>query len=110
MTYQYTDLSNKSIETVLAGVSADVPVLIPMLLFFEFMVLMLVGYSVSRRNAGYSNILAWASIAGLVTSTTASFLLMVDGLVSVETVIVTIVIAIAINGLYFVMNYIVGEQ
>lgn len=64
-------INGTSFETVYVSTAITVPWLIPLLLFFEFMVIMVSGVVVQNKKIGYSNVPMWGSIAGLITSTTS---------------------------------------
>lgn len=96
-----------SIDRIMINIAQNVSILFPMLLFFEFMVIALGGTFANQRRVGYSNISMWFAIAGLVTSTTAFILFLVDGLINLATLGVVIAVTLA-SVLWFFLTE--GEQ
>ena len=60
-------------DTLYVTVGTSFPWLMPLVLFFEFMVIMLSGVVTQNRRIGFSNVPMWGTIAGLVTTTSAFF-------------------------------------
>lgn len=94
------NLTNSTDPTaVLINLAQNVPVLFPMLLVMEFLVIALGGAFSQQRRTGFTNVPQWFSIAGLVTSTTSFILFMVEiggqHLIPLTTVVVTVVITFA---------------
>lgn len=93
MTYEITNATRP--DLIFTSIASQVPILFPSLLFFEFCIIAIGGTFANQRRVGYSNISMWFSIAGLVTSTTAFILFMVDGLINMATLGVVIAVTIA---------------
>lgn len=80
------DISNATNPaTLFVSIARQVPILFPMLLFFEFCVIAIGGAFANKRSVGYTNISMWFAIAGLITTTSAFILFMVDGLINLAT-------------------------
>lgn len=83
MTYNITN--ETQLDRILVNMSSNIPILFPMLLFFIFIVIALAGAFSNQRRSGYTNIPMWFSISGLVTTTSAFILFLVDGLINLAT-------------------------
>lgn len=74
MSYNLTFLENATAIEVINGIQNNVPSFIPLLLLFEFFVIAIGGAYGNARKTGYTNIIQWATLSGLVTTTSAIFL------------------------------------
>lgn len=81
--YEISNATNPA--DLLISISSQVPILFPMILFFEFCVIAIGGAFTNQRRVGYTNISMWFAIAGLITTTSAFILFMVDGLINLAT-------------------------
>ena len=101
--YNLTGLQNVTgIDKVMVGMQIAYPGMIQMLLFFEFMVITLFGSYALKRAVGGTQLITWATIGSLVTTTTAMLLYLVPGLVDSWTVGTCIGITIILALLFFV--------
>lgn len=89
------------LDAIILNTSANVPILFPMLLFFEFIVIALGGIFANSRRVGYSNISMWFAISGLVTTTSAFILFLVNGLIQLSTLVICVSITLACVGWFF---------
>lgn len=111
MTYDLSFINGTVNPSVAAsGISAALPELFPFLLFFEFMVIALMGGYGNKRLVGTASPLMWMSIAGLVTSTSAVILLATNpGVITLWTAVITVAITFLIVG-FFLMTKNSGEE
>lgn len=91
----YNITSEIGLDKILINISQQVPSLFPMLLFFEFMVIAIGGAFANQRRVGYTNISMWCAISGLVTTTSAFILFLVNGIITITTLSVTCAFTIA---------------
>ena len=57
--------------TLAVGISNSMPLLMPLILFFEYALILLVGMGIQSRKIGTGNALMWSTIAGFATTLTA---------------------------------------
>lgn len=91
----YNITNSTAIDTVLINLSSNVPILFPLLLFFEFCVIAIGGAFATQRRTGFTNIPQWFSIGGLVTTTTAFILFLVNDLIRLSTLVITCTVTFA---------------
>lgn len=60
-------------EQAYVGVAIAAPWMFPLVLFFQFMLILLSGVGIQSRRIGFANVPMWGTIAGLVTTTTGFF-------------------------------------
>jgi hypothetical protein len=72
--YNISSINGTSVDTVYSAIVVLAPWIVPLVLFFEFMLIMLTGIYQQNRRVGFSNVPMWGSIAGLVTTTSAVLL------------------------------------
>lgn len=77
----YVITNETALDKIFVSIGSQVPVLFPLLLFFEFIIIAVGGTFANQRRIGYSNFPMWASIGSLVTTTTAFILFLIDGLI-----------------------------
>jgi len=78
----YNITNSTDITEVIVSIAENVPSLFPMLLLFIYATITLGGAFANQRRVGFTNIPMWLSIGGLVTTTSAFILFIVDGLIS----------------------------
>lgn len=64
-------------------------------LFFEFMLIIIIGAGMNKKTTGYSNVMTWLQLSSFATTFTA-VLLMLGGFINVLTVILCIAVTIII--------------
>jgi hypothetical protein len=99
----YNITNESQIDKILINLAGNVPSLFPMLLVFEFMVIALGGAFANQRRVGYTNISMWFAIAGLITSTSAFILFLVNGLITLPTLSICVTITI-LSVLWFMFS------
>lgn len=67
--YNVSYLQNGTVQDISIGLFTTLPLLIPFISIFEFFVILLVGSAINSRKTGYTNILGWATLSAMVTST-----------------------------------------
>lgn len=100
--WEILNLSNSStgLEGILAAEAAQINGLAAGLLFLVYMVLLGAGYFAQERRTGAGNLLMWASISGLITTTGAFILYLYDvtnpsvALINIEIVLICVVVTI----------------
>ena len=99
------NLSNGSngIEQLVIYEAQQIPALIPGLLFFIFLAIGLGGYLSQERRTGRGNMPMWFTIAGFITTSASFILLMYNGLINLEVVILSMVITIGF-ALWFMLS------
>ena len=97
----YNITNSTQADQILINMSSQIPLMFPMLLFFEFMVIAIGGSFSNQRRIGYTNIPMWSAIAGLVTSTTAFILFMVDGIISIVTLSIVVAVTLGCVSWFF---------
>lgn len=80
--------------------ASQVPIFLPMVLFGLFMVVMLGGFFTQQRQTGKGDITMWMAIGGYITTGAAFILSLIEGLLSLQTVIIILVITIFLTTLY----------
>lgn len=74
MTYNTSYLQNATAQEVFVGTIVVIPFLIPLISIFEFFIILGAGAMLNKIRTGYTNILAWASVSALTTTTSVAFL------------------------------------
>lgn len=96
------NMSNGSqgIEAIVAAEAAQINGLAAGILLLIFLVVLGAGYFAQERRVGAGNLLMWASIAGLITTTGAFILYLYDkvsmdiAIINIEVVMITLLITI----------------
>lgn len=83
--YNITGINGSSLDTAYVGISAAMPSLFPLLLFFEFLVISLTGAFAHKRLIGGTNLPMWFTMGALTTTISALALYMVPGLITSAT-------------------------
>ena len=99
----FTDTS-QGIEGIMIAETTQLPGLVPGILFLIFAVILGAGYFAQERRTGAGNLPMWAAIAGLITTTGGFMLFLMDGLVGIETIIISLIITIVSAFAFLVME------
>ena len=100
----YNITNATGLDGILVNLASNVPQLFPMILLFEFLVIGLGGSFATSRKTGYTNLLMWFAIAGLVTSTSAFILFLVDGIIPLTILSIVVAISILFAGLFILLG------
>lgn len=84
--YNISIINSSSLDQTYIGISTLAPWLFPLILLFEFCIILLAGVYAQNRRIGFSNIPMWGAIAGLVTTTSAFLYSAISGIISIETI------------------------
>jgi hypothetical protein len=74
MAYNVSFMNNGTAQDIFIGVVSAFPIFIPLLSIFEFFIILSAGTMLNAKRTGYSNILAWGSVASFTTATTLVFI------------------------------------
>lgn len=98
---------SRGIESIIAAESAQIPILVPGILFFIFMIIAGSGFFAQDRRVGTGNLPMWLSISGLITTTGAFILYLYDSvntgivLLNIYTVLICVVVTILSTLVFF---------
>lgn len=97
MPYSLPDEFNQTggLDQALQYVSGQVPTLFPMILVTVFLVIAISGYLSQERKTGRGNIAMWFSISGLITTTGAYMLFLMEGIINLTVLGICIAITSA---------------
>lgn len=99
MTYAL-NLTNKTMEEVYVNLGAVVPSFWPLVLLFEFIIILVIGAFANKRFTGVTNTLAWIFLSSMITTISAFILRLVDGLVNTYVLTVTVVLTLIFGIIY----------
>lgn len=96
MAYELPNFTGNTggIEALLVGGSRQTPIFMGAILFFLYVAIAGAGFFIQERKTGHGNLSMWGAIAGLIVSTGAFFLLLYDGIVSLEIVVILMIVTI----------------
>lgn len=90
----YNITNNTELSAIVVNTSQNIPILFPLILFFEFMVIAIGGSFANARRVGFTNLSMWFAIAGLITTTSAFILFLVDGIINLVTLGVCVAVTL----------------
>jgi hypothetical protein len=99
--YDISAINGTSLDVTYTGIITMAPWLSPLILAFEFIIIMLGGVYAQNRRIGFSNVPMWGAIAGLVTTTSAFILTAINGVVNLETLGILIALTIGFAFWFF---------
>jgi len=96
MPYTIPNMTNGTtgLEDLLISTSSQIPSLFGMILFFIFIVIAGAGYYSQERRNGRGNLPMWLAISGMITTVGGFFLFLIRGLVSLQTLMISLSITI----------------
>ena len=114
VTYAIPNFTNGSqgIESIIGAEAVQVPILVPSILFFIFVIIMGVGFFSQQRRTGAGNLPMWGSIAGLITTTGSFILYLYDNIALQNSVIIniqTITISLAVT-IMFALVFVLSDR
>lgn len=104
MTYAL-NLTNKTMDEVYTNLGAVVPSFWPLVLLFEFMIILIVGAFANKRFTGYTNIMAWMCFSSFLTVISAVILNLVAGLISIQVIAIAVVLSIVSGMVAFAIEH-----
>lgn len=84
---------SEGLDRLFVYVAQEVPLFIPAVLISLFFIVFITGILAQRRQEGRADTPMWFTISGWITATAAMIMLLVDDLIMLETVIISISVA-----------------
>jgi hypothetical protein len=103
-TYDINAINGTDVATVYGGIANQAPWLFPMVLFFEYVIIMIGGVYAQNRKIGYSNVPMWGAIAGLTTTTSAFFLSIITGVIDLNSLGICLAVTIGFAVWFFMSD------
>lgn len=88
------------IEDTLAQVATQVPILFPSLLLMMYAIIVIIGSFIQKKSAGWVNVFMWLSIGGFMISISGFILFLVEGLISLNFLIILVSMTIVFTLLF----------
>lgn len=87
--------STAGLEQLVIYEAGQIPILVPLMLFFIYISILAGGYFSQQRRLGKGSFPMWSAIAGYVTTSGAMVLFMIQGIINLETLVILFIITIA---------------
>lgn len=94
------NITNKTMEEVYVNLGTAIPSFWPLVLLFEFAVILIIGAFANKRFTGVTNTLAWIFLSSMITTISAFILRLVNGLVNTYVLTVAVVLTLIFGLIY----------